>query len=266
MIKLIATDLDGTLLDENSNVPHEFSDVLKEITDRNIKFVAASGRPYYTLKEDFGKLANHVTFVSDNGAMIVENDEMIHCNIIEKTLVKEVINIYKKLKNAHIVLCGKECAYIEDTDPRFVEEVDNFYYKKEIVDNIENVDDDIVKITFCDFNDVEKLSEKYFAKELENKLQVVVSGKIWLDIMDNKTNKGVGLKKIQDKYAITSGETMVFGDYYNDIPMFEKAFFTYAMDNSPEEVKLKAKYTIESNSDYGVIKVLKDKYLKNKGA
>lgn len=265
MIKLIASDLDGTLLDDNGKIPNEFEDVLKEIIQRNIKFIAASGRPYYTLKEDFGKLAKHITFVADNGAVIVENDEIIHCDIIEKELVQKIISKYRTLKNIHIILCGKECAYIEDTDPRFLEEVDKFYYKKEIVNNIEDIENDIVKITFCDFNNVRQLSEKHFAKEFSDELQVVVSGKIWLDIMDNKTNKGLGLKKIQDKFAITNGETMVFGDYYNDLPMFEKAFFTYAMDNAPEEIKSKAKYIIESNSNYGVINTLRDKYLKNQG-
>lgn len=68
------------------------------------------------------------------------------------------------------------------------------------------------------------------------------------------------LKKIQEKYAITIGETMAFGDYYNDITLFEKAYFSYAMDNASDFIKSKAKFVAPSNIEHGVIEVLKDKF------
>lgn len=260
MIKLIATDLDGTLLKDDCTIPHDFGNVLKELVKKNVKFIAASGRPYYTLKKDFGSLANHIIFVADNGATIVENEHIIYCDIIEKPLVKRIISQYRKAKDAHIILCCKECAYIESDDPEFIQEVDKYYYNKEIVSNIEDVEDDVIKVTLCHFKNVKKLSEDFFENCFSDELQIVVSGKIWLDIMDNGINKGKGLQKIQDKYAITNGETMVFGDYYNDIPMFERAYYSYAMDNAPEDIKKKAHKIAPSNSEEGVITILKEKF------
>lgn len=260
MIKLIATDLDGTLLDENRNIPDGFLPVLKTISKKNIKFVVASGRPYYTLKEDFHSISNELTFIADNGATIIENSKIIYCNVIEKSLVKKVIAQYRKSKNSYIVLCCKELAYIESNDEEFMEEVNKYYYKKEIVSNIEDIEDDVIKISLCCFNNVKNLADKYFTPGLSEDLQIVVSGELWLDIMDNGINKGKSLQKIQEKYAITNGETIAFGDYYNDVPMFEKAYYSYAMDNAPEDIKRKARKSAPSNIENGVISILKETF------
>lgn len=263
MIKLIATDLDGTLLDENGKLPKDFHRVLKDLTTtHNAKFIAASGRPYNTLKEDFKGLINDIILIADNGAFITDCNKIIHTNFIKKSLVEFLISHYKKINkgNLYIILSCKDCAYIESTNEKFINEMEKYYYKKEIVDNIEEVTDDVLKITFCDFNDIKETAEQHFKPIFENKLQLSFSGSIWLDITDKHTTKGIGLKKIQDKYAITIGETIAFGDYYNDITLFEKAYFSYAMDNASDFIKSKAKFLAPSNIDNGVTKVLKDKF------
>ncbi|MBU3132042.1 Cof-type HAD-IIB family hydrolase [Clostridium gasigenes] len=263
MIKLIATDLDGTLLDENGNLPKYFKKTLKILTtNHNIKFIAASGRPYNSLKEDFGDLTNAIILVSDNGALITDCNNIIHTNFIKPNLVKALISHYRKInkENLDIILSCKDTAYIESTNERFIKEMSKYYYKKEVVDNIQEITDDVLKITFCDFDNIKETAKNHFNPIFENELQLSFSGAIWLDITDKHTTKGIGVKKIQEKYVITKGETMAFGDYYNDITLFEKAYYSYAMDNASDFIKSKAKFVAPSNIDHGVIQVLKNKF------
>ena len=242
MIKLIATDLDGTLLNENSKLPKDFGKILKYLTtNHNIKFLVASGRPYNSLREDFSEFMNDIIFVSDNGALITDCNKIINTTFIDPILVKELITKYRSInkENLDVVLSCRNCAYIESTNENFIEEMGKYDDKKEVVSNIEEVTDDVLKISFCDFNNIKQICETHFNPLFKNKLQLSFSGDIWLDITDRHTNKGFGLKKIQEKYAITNGETMTFGNHYNDISLFEKSYYSYAMDNSPDFIKSK---------------------------
>lgn len=263
MIKLVATDLDGTLLDENGLLPKNFDKLLNNlISNHNIKFIAASGRPYNSLKEDFKGLTNNLILVCDNGALIIDCNNIIHTNYIEPKLVKSLISHYRKINkgNLDVILSCNECAYIESTNERFITEMEKYYYKKQVVNNIEDITDKVLKITFCDFENIKETCENHFNPIFENDLNLSFSGAIWLDITDKHTSKGTGIKKIQEKYAITNGETMAFGDYYNDITLFEKAYFSYAMDNASDFIKSKAKFVAPSNIDNGVIQVLKKQF------
>ena len=263
MIKLIATDLDGTLLDENGKLPKDFKVILEYlITNHNIKFVAASGRPYNSLKEDFKALTKNIFFIADNGAFIINNNNIINSKFINPNLVKSLISHYRKINNGNlnIILSCMDCAYIESKDEKFINEMSKYYYKTEFVNDVESITDNVLKITFCDFDNIKETAETHFRPIFENDLQLSFSGSIWLDVTDKHTTKGSALNKIQQMYAIIPGETMAFGDYYNDITLFKKAYYSYAMDNSSDFIKSKAKFVAPSNVDNGVITVLKHKF------
>ena len=78
MIKLIATDMDGTLLDENGELPEGFIEILDRVREKNIKLVIASGRPYYTLQTNFGPVGRYLSFICENGALVVDNNKIIY--------------------------------------------------------------------------------------------------------------------------------------------------------------------------------------------
>ena len=96
MIKLIATDMDGTLLDENGHLPEGFIDILDRIKAKNIKLVVASGRPYYTLQTNFGPIGRYLSFICENGAIVVDNNKIIYESIIDSNVVTDIINVQKK--------------------------------------------------------------------------------------------------------------------------------------------------------------------------
>lgn len=261
MIKLIASDMDGTLLNEQDRLNEEIFDIILKLKEKNIVFVAASGRQYYNLLHKFSKVKNDIIFIAENGSYVVYEDEEVYSSILNKDAVKEFIKLGRKTEGCEIVLCGKKSAYIEKSHKEFINEVERYYLKYEIVDNLDEVEDDILKFTLCDFKGSEQNSNNVFFPIYGNDFKVMISGKLWFDIINKDVNKGVAIKFLQEKFNINSEETMVFGDYFNDIEMFNSAYYSYAMENAHEEVKKHARFLAKKNTENGVIEVIKNEVL-----
>ena len=135
MIKLIVTDMDGTFLDDKKRFSDEFWYIYEELKKKNIKFVVASGRQYFNLKKIFKKIENELTFIAENGSIVIDGKKEIYSRILERELVLKYLEIGRKIPTCNLVLCGKKSAYIENMDDEFLEEVkkyyeDSQYYKK----------------------------------------------------------------------------------------------------------------------------------------
>ncbi len=263
MIKLIATDMDGTLLDENGKLPKDFFEILEELKKRKIRFVVASGRPYFTLYENFKPISDELYFICDNGSYIAEKTEEPKISAIDKEYIKEVVEVCDSMENIELILCGTKGAYLRKCDRAFTDEIYKYYIKREIVNDLNNIDDDIFKITICDLEVSKEHSFKVLDKYFKDKLNVVVSGKHWVDISNKDVNKGTALEKIQIDEDISYEETMVFGDFYNDISMLKKAHYSFVMENANEDMKQYGNYIAESNTNNGVIKAIKKYVLNN---
>ena len=169
----------------------------------------------------------------------------------------ELINIGRKIDESYVVLCGKNSAYIESDDDRLVNEVSKYYKRYKIVDDITTINDEILKVTICDFRGSEENSNNYFV-EYRDKAQVTVSGDIWLDITAKNINKGVAIKEIQELLGINYEETVVFGDYLNDLEMMESGYYSYAMENAHDDLKKVARFIAKSNDENGVVEAIKE--------
>ena len=102
-------------------------------------------------------------------------------------------------------------------------------------------------------------SEKFIfpvVQDFKNDVLLKISGQHWLDISDEKANKGNALKAVQNLLNVTKEQTLVFGDYHNDIEMMQESNFSFAMKNAHEDIKKIAKYSTESNNNFGVEMVL----------
>lgn len=257
MIKLIATDMDGTLLDENGKLPKDFFNILEQLNNKNVKFIVASGRPYPTLYEDFKPISDELYYICDNGAYIVEKNNPPKVSIINKELLHDFLISLEKIEDIQVLLCGLKGAYHLPLKGEELEEINKYYINKIEVDNLFNIDDDIFKITICDFKGSANNSYKILHPIYKDKLMVVVSGDVWLDIMNLGVNKGAALEEIQNLDNITYEETMAFGDYNNDLEMLDKAYYSFAMENSNNDIKERANFIAESNTKNGVMKAIK---------
>lgn len=257
MIKLIASDMDGTLLNEKNEINDEFFDIFNKLKERDIIFAAASGRQYYNLLKRFEKIKDNMMFIAENGTFVVYKDKEIIVNALDKNVAIELIKIGRTIENAYVIVCGKKSAYIENTDERLVKETKKYYERYEIIDDLTKVEDDILKVTICDFSGSELNSNNYY-NEYKDKLQVTVSGEIWLDITAKGVNKGVAIEKVQEMLGITPKETMVFGDYLNDLEMMQKAYYSFAMENAHDDLKKVSRFIAKSNNNNGVVEAIKE--------
>lgn len=259
-IKLIVSDLDGTLLDSNHNLPTDFWEIEQQLADKSILFAIASGRQLFNIISLFDKIKERTLFLAENGTFAYYKGEELFINDLPKENAIEFIKIGRTVKDGYVILCGKKSAYVENTDERFLNEVRKYYTKLQIVDDLTQVDDVVLKVTICDFNDVPTNSYLYF-KEFENDFKVAISGLIWLDVTSFTANKGVAIEIIQKKLAISKEETMVFGDFLNDLEMMETAEFSFAMKNAHKDIIKISNYTTDfDNNTNGVTQTI-EKYL-----
>lgn len=250
--------MDGTLLDDKRRIPAEFWPVLDEMRRRGILFVPASGRQYATLAALFGDVPDGLAFIAENGTYVVRDGEELSSTTLDWGFVQTVVGVLRGLGDAYdigIVVCGKRSAYIERHGDAFVAEASHYYAKLAHVDDVLAVEDDILKIAIYDFGDAETSTAPRLA-EFRGSHQVVVSGKHWIDIMDAKANKGVAVRTLQTQLGISADQTVVFGDYLNDLDMFDEAANSYAMANAHPEVRARARFGAPSNADLGVVTVL----------
>lgn len=262
MIKLIATDMDGTLLNSNGELPKDFFEILNGLLNKGVVFVAASGRQYHTLINNFGIAKDKIYFAAENGSFVVHKGKELFSKTIKREIILEIIEFVKEFGNHKVILCGKKYGYIEDTSTEFIEQVDKYYHKNKKVSGFEDVKDEFLKISLCDLNETPEEFAKVLKEKFGHLVNVVISGDIWIDIGRKDVNKGVALKFIQNKFGINHEETMVFGDYFNDIDMLKSAYHSYVMVNAPHGVKKHGRFIAGSNDENGVLEVIKKKVLK----
>lgn len=247
MIKLIATDMDGTLLNSNKEITENTYNIIQKILDRNIIFVAISGRSLNNIKYAFNKFHDDIVFAGDNGAQIKYPNQEREVMELDFNIVSEVVKI--ALENEiNFSLNGLEYTYIfKRTDEIYKKVLNSFgIFPIEIID-LQDIQEKIVKITIYEPKGSEEYALHLF-KNIPNSL-VIVSGDIWLDISNENCNKGEALKRILNKYNIKKDECIVFGDHLNDESLFKNAGTSYAMKNAHPKLKEIANKICEYTND-----------------
>ncbi|AUC20879.1 haloacid dehalogenase [Polaribacter sejongensis] len=256
-VKLVVSDMDGTLLNSKGEVSTLFFDLLKQLKEKNITFCAASGRQYNSIVSKLDAIKNDIYVIAENGGIAKKNDDLLVLNLLSAEKIKKILPILKSIENSHVVLCGKNGAFIDSKDEDFIDLFQEYYTKYQIVDDLYSIIDneDFLKVAIYHFTS----SEEYvypLIKDFDEDLLIKISGKNWLDISDKKSNKGNALREVQKILNITKEETMVFGDYHNDIEMLREADFSFSMKNAHKDITKIANYATESNDNYGVEKIL----------
>lgn len=262
MIKLIATDMDHTLLDNASQLPDNFSDFIEDVKRNGIVFVAASGRSLYNIKEKLKDFLDDVSIVSDNGALVWYQNEIVYKSVLDRHLLLELIHASRQCTERSLVAITDKAAYVELGHPDHKEMLHEYYLDYHIVDDLTLIDEDFIKFTILSVDHTVSNYEKYIAPVFNDRLNAVLSGKVWIDVMNKDVNKANGLRHLLDRLQIDPKDTVAFGDYHNDIEMLKLAGTGYAVANAHDDVKRFADKIIGSNEDNSVIKTLYRDYLK----
>ena len=256
-IRLIASDMDGTLLDADGAVPASFWPLLDNILAAGILFSPASGRQYQTLQAVFGD-RDGLVYIAENGTNIVRDGVSIALETVVPSIISPVVEWVRATANAGadlgIVVCGARSAYIERADEAFVAQVRPYYAALEIVQDVTAAAeaDDVLKLAIFDAGRAEtRTGPAVLALDLP--ADVVISGENWVDIMRPGANKGKALLHLQQHLGISREQTMAFGDYLNDAELLDAAGHSYAVANAHPSIRARARHQAPSNLDEGVI-------------
>lgn len=267
-IKVIATDMDGTLLDPRGQLDLlRLEKILDQLDQRGVRFVIATGNEIHRMRQLLGHLAERVVLVVANGARIFENNELIQAQTWDDAMVDKALGHFK----------GRECQdqfVVTAMNGGFVKtgtvftELDKFM-TPEMIEKLYQ------RLNFVDefdsslFGGVLKMSMVVGEERLDSVLQevndlfdgrvrAVSSGYGCIDILQDGIHKAWGLVELLKRWNLKPEQIMAFGDSENDIEMLELAGISYAMENAEESVKRVATKVAPANSQAGVYKVLEN--------
>ncbi|MGV9713636.1 Cof-type HAD-IIB family hydrolase [Gordonia sp. NPDC003424] len=260
-VRLVVTDMDGTLLDGDKRIPESLWPLLDELGRRGIVFSPASGRQAATLLHQLGHAVPGLLVIAENGSVVARDGEKLHVAPLDADVVATVVKRARELVAAGsadlgVVLCGPDGSFVERSDEPFLEQVRPYYFANEIVDDLGSVGAELVKVAIYDFGGIEAVTAPAIVA-VEGHKEVVVSGHHWLDVMAPGVDKSVAVRAVQERLGITPAETMVFGDYLNDLAMLGTADWSYAMANAHPEILAAARYVAPSNEENGVVRTLR---------
>lgn len=251
MIKLVASDLDGTLLQGGAQqLPPHAIDLIRQLTEKGVHFVSASGRQYDNQRRVFEKIKDEISYIAENGSLCIHKGKVISRATIEDSLAARIIAEIKREEHFEIVVSRDDSCFIEDNDPAFVNHIVNVMHNTtQIVDDIAAVEGPILKIAICNMSEGSHIMDKYL-KHLQDmfrdEIKVVTSGNIWIDFIAPGANKATALEKMMELFHVKPEECMAFGDQYNDVEMLQLAGTSYAMSNAAPGISYYSTYVTDS--------------------
>ena len=267
-IKLIATDMDGTLLDPKGQVDlPRLEKLLNQLEERGIRFVIATGNEIHRVKQLLGHLTERIVLIVANGARIFEGNQLLQAQTWDDDMVNRALEFFK----------DREC------QDQFVVTSMNGGFVKEgtVFTQLENfMTPEMIELFYQRMNFVEELESHLFGGVLKMSLvvgeersdsvleeinqlfnghvQAVSSGYGCIDILQSGIHKAWGLQELLKRWDIKAEEIMAFGDSENDVEMLQLAGIAYAMENAYDKAKAVATNFAPSNSQAGVYQVLED--------
>lgn len=255
MIKIIFSDMDGTLLTDENKLPEGFDEMMSELKKRGVIFSPSSGRQYFSLSKSFPKYIDEFLFLSDNGTLATYHGKEIFSQPMNFEDALNILKVGEPLENVVSVFCGKKNAYIltENNIPAFLNEVKIYFSRTVVVDDWREVEDVPIKVSFFDptGNTAQNVFPKF--KKFADNHKVVLASDYWTDITAPNASKGTAIKNVQKILNIKPDECAAFGDYLNDYEMMQAVDYSFAMKNSHPDLKKVAKFETLSNNDFGVI-------------
>ena len=247
MIKLIASDLDGTLLlNKAKSLPEEIFPLIRQLKELGIMFVAASGRQYPNMTKLFAPVASEISYISENGALAVDRGEVLYQDSFDRKLAEKIISAIMAKKDAEFTCSAKDYHYLMPKTQKFHDHM-LYEVKNEcrFVNSMDEMTDPIMKLAVFEPGGITDESVKYWTGNFGKDCVVVTSGNEWIDFVPFGTNKAKGIREYQNRYHISPEECVTFGDEYNDIEMLKAVKYGFAMAHSKEGVRAAASYVTE---------------------
>lgn len=248
MIKLIASDIDGTLLQAGqTELSPRLLSLIGKLHANGVLFCAASGRQYESLRRLFAPVADHIIFSCENGSIVYAQEKVLAKTPLSRADSEQLCAQILAQPGCELLVSGANTSYVVPKSEAYYHHIKNELGNNTVcINTLADVTEDVIKISA--FTDKPAADyESVFSPVWNRHLNVAVAGKHWLDF--TLAHKGTALAQIATALCISSHEMLVFGDNFNDIPMFRFAGTSYAMEGAVPEVKAAATHTCESVED-----------------
>ena len=195
-IRLIASDMDATLLDGHSQLPPDFLHLVQELAGQDILFAAASGRPLYKLEEMFAPVLEQTILVADNGGAVRWRGKDLFVSRMEPEVWHRLTACAEENGDSFVV-CGLENAYLRPCDRCYDAVYRNFYNRIAYVSDLYTIDAAVDKFTiYLPQDNAQEVYEKVYGPRFGQELAVAVSGKCWIDVTNPGVTKGKAVERL----------------------------------------------------------------------
>ena len=267
-IKVIATDMDGTLLDPKGQLDlPRLEKILDKLDQCDIRFVIATGNEVHRMRQLLGHLAERVVLVVANGARIFENNELIQAQTWDDAMVDKALGHFKgrECQDQFVVTAMnggfvKKGTIFTELDKFMTPEmIEKLYQRMNFVDEFDtSLFGGVLKMSMVVGEERSDAVLQEINDLFDGHVRAVSSGYGCIDILQDGIHKAWGLEELLRRWNLKPEQIMAFGDSENDIEMLELAGISYAMENAEEAVKRIATKVAPANSQAGVYQVLEN--------
>jgi len=260
-IKLVVTDIDGTIMKMNGKLQPPVIDIFAELEKQGIKAVIATGRMYNAAKNVIETLNLKTPIICYQGAMVRDDENIYFEQNVPKQVATEIIRHLRDY-GTHTNLYLRDRLIVDDDDDYIKEYVADRNITYEVVDDLLDVVDDATKLLAID-KDADKVTQiRDEMKAIYPELNIVKSTDYFCEFVNKNADKGIAIKFLADKWGIKTEEILAIGDQDNDIQMLEVAGFGVAMGNGSNNIKKIADYICPNVEEFGFVKTMKKFVLK----
>ena len=261
MIKLIATDIDGTLVKDGTlQIDAEYMTVIEQLIRKGIHVAVCSGRQFVSEQKLFAPVRNELLYITDGGTVVRTPKEILQVSTMPEDVWKGMCQmVHENLPDCDCYISTPDMGYAENENSQM------FHWLKDsygydicaVEDLIACSPADVIKFTVYHPSACEEKCAPLFTPTWKDQSLLACSGKEWIDCNPLGVSKWTALSCLQKYLGILPEETCAFGDNLNDMEMLENAGLSFAVSNSREEVRIAAKEICPPYWENGVLQVLK---------
>lgn len=252
MVKLIVSDIDGTLMDKRKNIKMSDIEKIRKAKAKGIEICLASGRMYKEITTVMETLGFNCYAICQNGAAVIDNegkqlalynyDSNLALSVLESLKHQELVTVVCAFNGNHVMEKSAQTSLIEG---RFLSPLIE-------TGDIQSAIKQGFKVTkFSVYGNIPYLEQllEELNSSLGQKISACFSDPDGIDIMPGSVDKGTGVETLMKRFCLLPHEVACIGDSFNDLSMFRVASHSYAMTTAHDHVKESAKHLTDSVGD-----------------
>lgn len=253
MIKLLVSDLDHTLLNEEKTVDANVQSSIKQLINSGVEIGLASGRVDGEIKQVGDQFLQHACHrISENGVFVYTADgEELFSTQLPDEVILPIFELIKPYDLLTVFNTQKQC-YVQEKTAYLTEyEANTDVTIHEVPGLLDRIDDFLPLTKIAAIGELAELKrlEQQLIQHFTDQINFYISSPNCLDMVPKQSSKGIGIEKLMSKYNIKADEIACVGDSYNDIPMFQLTPHSFAMAHGEKQVRDSANYTVHSISE-----------------